>query len=268
MGTQLKCYICDIEINRRLRKNVFEMKTQHSKKPIAELLKRFQNGVGTIQARDGSNNVNICILCDDCIDIINTYDEAYSLAEQVEKQLKGMIARTEKRYENANGVTKIHGNTTIIAHRKSKEPVVESHDVAADPFDSDEMQADQNSDFECVNDADVLNIPEPEEDIESEEEDIDSDDSFVWPKNSALKRKREKEKEKGKENVKKKAHIYKCIDCPADYRNKYEMQVILIKFVECSNTKAVPLCIDIKMNQMNHFEMWLIHCAVLCITEE
>lgn len=220
MGTPLRCYICDIPTNRKFNKTVFDINSQHSKRPIAELLKRFQHGGGTIRARDGSN---ACILCDECIEKLNAYDEAFYFAEQIEKQLKAVIARTEKRYENVKDPIEIHESNQNTANGIPKI----SGTVAADPFDSDEMQTDHNSeDFEYDNDEDAMD--KSEEEIESEvDEDFDSDDSFVWPKPKALKRKREKnkEKEKGKENVKKKPHIYKCIDCPADYRSKYEMQV-------------------------------------------
>lgn len=221
MKTTFRCYICDIETNSRARNIVSDMKSQHSRKPIAELLKRLQNGVGAIHARDGSNT---CIVCDDCIDTINAYDEAFMLAEQVEKQLIEMIARTEEHYGSVKDGTRILRNAPINAIPMPKEPLLNPANVVADLFDSDEMQADQCSYFEAVNDADEVSISDPDEYIESEEEGIDSDDSFVWPKVSALKRKQAKEK--GLPTGKKKPRIYSCIDCPADYHDKYEMQVI------------------------------------------
>lgn len=221
MKTNFRCYICDIETNSRARNIVSDMKSQHSKKPIAELLKRLQNGVGAIQARDGSNT---CIVCDDCIDTINAYDEAFMLAEQVEKQLREMIARTEERYGSVKDGTRILRTSPNNANPMPTEPVLNPGDVVADLFHSDEMQADQYFDFDAVNDADAVSMSDPDEYIESEEEEIDSDDSFVWPKVSALKRKQVKEK--GLPIVKKKPRIYSCIDCPADYYDKYDMQVI------------------------------------------
>lgn len=221
MKTTFRCYICDIETNSRARNIVSDMKSQHSKKPIAELLKRLQNGVGAIQARDGSNT---CIVCDDCIDTINAYDEAFMLAEQVEKQLREMIARTEERYGSVKDGTRILRTSPNNANPMPTEPVLNPGDVVADLFHSDEMQADQYFDFDAVNDADAVSMSDPDEYIESEEEEIDSDDSFVWPKVSALKRKQVKEK--GLPIVKKKPRIYSCIDCPADYYDKYDMQVI------------------------------------------
>lgn len=196
------------------------MKSQHTKKPIAELLKRFRNGVDAIEARDGSN---ICVLCDNCIDTINAYDEAFMLSEQVEKQLREMIARTEKRYASAKYGTKICETEKINANPMRKEPLLTEGNVVADLFDVDEMHADQYSHFDGANDVHAENMSEPEEDIESVEEEFDSDDSFVWPKTSALKRKQVKET--GRMNVKKKSRIYSCIDCPADYYDNHDMQV-------------------------------------------
>lgn len=218
MGTPLRCYVCDIETSKRVRKSIFDIKSQHSKKPIAELLERFQNGVGAIQARDGAHT---CVLCDDCIDLINTYDEAYMLAEHAEKKLRGMLARTEKYYESAKDAMEILITEQVKAKPMPKEPVMRPDDVAVaeDPFDEDEMHIDRTSEFEHGNDTDAVNTPEPEEDIESEEGEIDSDDSFVWPKIVAPIRRRDKEEATEPD-------IYRCIECPADFRDKYEMQVV------------------------------------------
>lgn len=215
MGTPLKCYICDVAVPKRIQKSVFEIKTRHSKKTIAEILERFQNG--DIRPRKASNN---CVSCDDCIDKINAYDEAFQVAERVEKQLKEMLARTEGNYECDMDPIGSHDTKQL-----KRSPPLHSNVVTVDPIELDEINDCGSLGFDNDNDAASTNSSEPEEEIDSEEEDFDSDDSFVWPKNSTLKRKREKDK--SKENARKKSHIYRCIDCPADYRNKYEMQVII-----------------------------------------
>lgn len=216
MGSTLYCYICDVETLKR--KSVFEIRTRHTRLPIAELLKRFQKS--DVRPRDLSN---ICVLCDDCVDEINIYDEACQLAERVEKQLKETLARTEKRYENV--IFEIIETEQMEVSRGSKEPPLNRNCVAAEPFELNEMNC-ASSGLDDNNDACSANMSELDDEFESEEEDIDSDDSFAWPKSSALKRKQGKEK--GKAKAKKKHHFFKCIDCPAEYRNKYEMQVVFI----------------------------------------
>lgn len=222
MGTQLRCYVCDIELSKRFRKSIFDIKSKHSNNAIAEIIKRIQNGVGTIQAHDGSSP---CVSCDDCIGLINTYDEAYMLAERVEKQLTSMIARTEKRYESAKDAIIILDTEQMKSKQIPKESISRPKNaIVADPFDADETHIDGLAELEHGNDADTVNMSEPEEDIESEEETIDSDDSFVWPKTGVLKRRQDKEGATDPD-------IYRCIECPADFRDKYEMQVIrLITF--------------------------------------
>lgn len=211
MGTPLKCFICDSKTNRIIQKSVFETRTQHSRKPIAELLKRFQSGNEAIQAHDGST---ICVLCVECIEEINAYDEAYQLVEQVGAKLKKMMAETKERYRNTKNVVKILETEQREVNRNPKQTV-----VFANPFELDEMNDDHSLSFD--NDNDLVTMSEEE----SEEKDFDSDDSFNWPKSSTIKWKRGKVK--GEENVKKKPHVYKCIDCPAEYRDKYEMQVMI-----------------------------------------
>lgn len=221
--TLLKCYICDTGINRRIQTSIFDIKSRHSKKPIAELLKRFQKVGQRIQARDGSKT---CALCDECIRKINAYDEACQLAERVEKQLKEMIARTEERYQKGNDPIEITETRHTNASRTQGESKPTPNAIIADSVASNAMPVDHNSDFEYENDVVTLDSSEPEVEFESAEEEIDSDDSFQWPKPGALKRKREKGNYQENVKKKKKPQIYKCIDCPADFRNKYEMQVI------------------------------------------
>lgn len=228
MGTLLKCFICDSGTNRISQKSVFEIRTRHSRKPIVELLERFQSGSEAIQAHDGSSN---CVLCDDCIEEIDAYDEACQLVEQVGAKLKKMLAETKERYQNTKNVATILETEQIEANRSPKKPVSNPNVIFADPFELDEM----NDSFDYDNDTDLVTMSE--EEFQSEEEDFDSDDSFVWPKSSTLKWKREKVK--GKKNVKKKPHVYKCIDCPADYRDKYEMQVIIESILSFSRASRV-----------------------------
>lgn len=251
MSSTLYCYICDVETLKR--KSVFGIRTRHSRLPIAELLKKIQNS--DIRPRDGSN---ICVLCDDCVDEINIYDEACQLAERVEKQLKETLARTEKRYENGTDPIKIFETEQMEVSRDSKEAALNLNCVAADQFDLDEMNG-VSLDLDDNNDTCSANMSEPENEVESEEEDFDSDDSFVWPKSSALKRKREKEK--GKENVKKKQHIFKCIDCPAEYRDKYEMQVISIFGLRISNLLECK-CILFQLHVASHKTNFQVRCGI------
>lgn len=209
MEYPLRCYVCDNEINTTVQRSVFDIKSRHSGKPIAELLKRLQNGDGTLRAHSASN---ACVLCDECIEKINAYDEAYQLAERIEKQLKEMIVRTKERYENVKDPIEIHWNEKSKSNRTMLE--------VPDGFAVDTFESVERVDPTFENKNEVVIVSEQEEEIESEVEDIDSDDSFVWPKNGAFKRKRETGEQKQSE-------IYKCIECPADFREKYEMQVKL-----------------------------------------
>lgn len=205
MGTSSRCYICDLEINKSVQKSLFEIKTQHSRIPVAELLKRIQKGIETFRPHDGSN---ICVLCGNCIDKINAYDEAYQLAERVEAELKEMMAHTKGRYQNLT----ILDTEQMKPIRKAQDFASKPDEVAADPFKLDEMKDEHSLSFDDDTDAGSVEMSEPEE------EDFDSDDSFVWPK-SAVAKERE-----GKEEAQK-PEMYRCIECPADYRDKYEMQV-------------------------------------------
>lgn len=206
MVNPFNCYICDTETYNKNNKNIHFIKAEHSRTPIAQILKRLQNGDGTICARDGSNVS--CVMCDDCIDKINAYDSACLLVKQVESELKAIILRTEKRYEIRRESGKITDCERVLTLQPGK---------------SDNIRIDLNSCHDAVNDSDILDTCELEVDMESEEEDYDSDDSFVWPKHRPSKRKREKNTEREK----KKRRLYKCIECPADYRDINDMQVII-----------------------------------------
>lgn len=197
METSSRCYVCDSETNRKEPLNVFDLLTKQSKRPITDILKSLQNGVETICARDGSGN---CVLCDNCISCLNKYDEACILAQRVEKQLKELILRTIERYKRSENPV-----TTPDA-----DPIDAIH-VPAFLSEWDERDAEMESEKYS---------PDPEPMIESEMEEIDSDDSFVWPKFETQRSKRESDREK-----KKLPFMYSCIDCPADFNDKHEMQV-------------------------------------------
>lgn len=219
MGSTLKCYICDFETNKRNQQSLFDVRTRYSNKPVVELLKRFQTGDGTIQARDGSN---ICVLCDDCIDEINAYDEAYHLAAQIEEQLKEILILTAKRYRRGKDILKIPEQDQMNVNQIARDPVLNPNVVVAEPFETFEMDGTSLG-FQDNNDAGSASISETEEKIESEEDDFDSDDSFVWSRNSNLKQKQERKNNMGISRQRR--HIYSCIECPAHYCNKLEMQV-------------------------------------------
>lgn len=208
MDNPFKCFICDIEIKKKCTKNIFDIKLEHSKKPITAILKKLiGNDDSTIRAR---NELNACVLCDDCIDKLNAYDAACMLVNQVEYELKTMISRTGRRYKSR----KIPVKTDVV--NRTHPPFSGPLSVEFDEFQFDIDPDDGNN-------ADVLDTSEPEVVTESEEQEFDSDDSFIWPKPRALKRKREK----SAENEKKKRRLFKCIECPADYRSINDIQVII-----------------------------------------
>lgn len=206
MGNPFKCYICDIETNSRSSKNIANTESEHSKRPIAEILKRLHNVDGRIRAHDGSN---ICVLCEDCIDKMNAYDAACLLVKQVEYELKAIISRTEKRYRNGT-------DPIEIIQPEQLNTIVKQY--ASD----DDLRSDSNYDHNDGHDADISHTSELGMVTDTEEEDFDSDDSFVWPKNRASKRKREE----SAQIEKKKRRLYRCIECPADYYNVDDMQVL------------------------------------------
>lgn len=219
MGNPYKCYICDIETNKRSNQNIFNIKSEHSKKPIANILKRLENGDEPICGRDGSHT---CVLCDDCIDKMNAFDAACMLIKQVEKELKSIISQTEKRYRHQKDSTKVIETDRLEATASL---------VAPQPSEFDEMQFDFNFGLFNGNDADMYDTSEPEAVTESEAEEFDSDDSFVWPKRPAAKRKRHN----NAEAEQKKRRLFKCIECPADYRHINDMQVIIhLVLIFCS----------------------------------
>lgn len=217
MENPLKCYICDIENSKKNHKNVFNIKSQHSRKPIADLLKKLQNGDEIIGSRSGSDT---CVICVNCIDKLNAYDAACLLVKQVEGELKTIIEQTEKRYRIEKDPIKIDAN--VRSHVPESKPYV----VAAEPFHLDEMQIEFDFGLNDENNAKAAVISESEDQIDSIDDDFDSDDSFVWPKHNVLKRR--KEKDRGKTQGKKKRRLYKCIECPGDYNNINDMQVIII----------------------------------------
>lgn len=207
MDSPPKCYVCDTATIGKVHVSVYNIRSKHTKIPIAEILKRIQSGVETIRARDGSNK---CVLCRNCMDTINRYDEAYERVQVVEKQLKDMIVRTEEHYK-------------VSEYQTSTQPASTAIGAETDPFEWEEMQVDHSVHFddesiECVDDT-----SEPEEIFESDGGDANSDDSFSWPRAATLKRMRMRPKDGP--NIKKKPNIYKCIECPAEYRSKYDMQV-------------------------------------------
>lgn len=129
MGTSSRCYICDLVINKKVQKSLFDIKTQHSRIPVAGLLERIQKGIGTIRPHGGSN---ICVLCDNCVDKINAYDEAHQLAERVEAQLKKMMDQTKERYQNVTILDTEHMKMV----RKPKDfAMMMPDDAATDPFE-------------------------------------------------------------------------------------------------------------------------------------
>lgn len=212
MGNPSKCYICDTETNRKSSKNIAHIESEHSKRPIARILKRLHNVDGGIRARDGSN---ICVLCEDCIDKMNAYDAACLLIKQVENELKAIISRTEKRYRNGKDPIK-------IVEPERSNTILNSRVVTVQPYASDDdMRSDFNFGHNDEHDDDMSQTPELGIFTDTEEEVFDSDDSFVWPKNRASQRKRKGSAEKEK----KKRHLYRCIECPADYYNVDDMQV-------------------------------------------
>lgn len=210
MGNPFKCFICDTETKKKSTKNISDIKLEHSRKPITEILKKLiGNDDSTIRAR---NEMNVCILCDDCIDKMNAYDAACLLVKQIEYELKTIISRARRRYESKKNPVK----TDVSKKTKSPFSGPPSLEVDKTHFDFDIGPDDGNN-------ADALDTSEPEVVTESEEQEYESDDSFIWPKPRALKRKREK----SAENEKKKRRLFKCIECPADYRNINDMQVII-----------------------------------------
>lgn len=217
MGNRFKCYICDIETDKQSNQSIFNIKSEHSKKPIANILKRLQNGNEPIFGRDGTDT---CVLCDDCIDKINAFDAASMLVKQIKREMKSIISRTEKRYRHQRSSKKVDETDRLVTKASL---------VASQPNELDELQFDFSFDSINGNDADYLDKTEPEVVTASEEEDFDSDDSFVWPKNRGSKQKRET----NAEIEQKKRRLFKCIECPADYRDINDMQVIIIHPVFC-----------------------------------
>lgn len=210
MGDSFRCYFCDVATKKQNAKIIFDVKSDHSKRPISVILKRLQNGDETICSRDG---MNTCMLCSDCIDKINAYDAACLLVKQVEKELKAIISRTAKRYKTGK-------DPIEITNSERMKTILESQVTSLQPYGSNDVPFN----FNFEGGGDILEASEPEAVTESEEEEYDSDDSFVWPKKYVSKRRRVT-------NVverKRKRRLYKCIECPADYRDKNDMQVICL----------------------------------------
>lgn len=153
-----------------------------------------------------------CMLCGNCIDKINAYDAACLLVKQVETELKAIISRTAKRYKNRKDPIEITNSGRMNT-------MLESQVITLQPYDSNNVQYD----FDFGAGGDILEASEPEAVTESEEEEYDSDDSFFWPKKRVSSR-RVTDMVKGK----RKRRLYKCIECPADYRDRSDMQVICL----------------------------------------
>lgn len=205
-SANLCCYICDSKTNANKLKNIVDVKTAISKKPMVEYLIKFlRNRDEPIRAHNGSSR---CVLCDECIDQINTHDEAYSLVEQVEKELKTKIAATANRYEEIRTLQK---NQSEIVDLEAMDDADEL------PFDEMEFDADPTSD--------MLNTYASDDDFKFDDDDTeDSNDSFVWPRNSDAE-KTTTAAATAADTKKTTPFVYSCTICPANFYDKYEMEV-------------------------------------------
>lgn len=203
MNETRRCFVCDGICDGQIQNNVHEIQAHCSKRPIVDFLTKFQSDDKTIQSRDGSN---FCVLCDDCIEQFNLYEEASMAIERIQQQFKEKIACTERHYEAMNAFHFIE---------KSEPP------SPADPIgmgvhsDNDEFGNEENDGEEFGEFGNVFQFSD-------QDEHMDSDDSFDGSGHNESKSKQEEP-------------VFNCSVCPAEYYDRFDMQVYAVALTSSLN---------------------------------
>lgn len=109
------CYFCNVK-SEDWRRNLFEVKSQHSGSPIAFFVNKF---LGECQSHRSVSEESNCI-CVECLQKIEEYDWLCTMAKRFESELREVLLKTESSCSDTSNFQKIEEIDVNVDTRRNE----------------------------------------------------------------------------------------------------------------------------------------------------